>query len=140
MKKIIFLLVALFGSQNIRAVEPWIKWNNPSYITLNEFTGITSALSVPGRILPGKMYTLSTGDKFSIAHPKEYFECIVMCVKANDPSAKTVEDVLKDIQEGDVQIWTNDVSCKVKNLSFEAAIFLKLPTSQRYFFKKSDLE
>ena len=120
MKKFIFLcLLALFGLQSLcfaESYQRWIYWTNESdhVANANEMADIFSALS-SGKIVPGGKYNLSSGVTFVILQPKLYYEYLVRCIQKSDPSAQTVEDMIKAIQGGQRTRWGNDISCRVKN-------------------------
>lgn len=116
------MFVAFFGSQMVRAesYQRWITFDQPGHImTANELADITGALG-RGEISPQATYKLSTGITYKISQPDLFLQYIVMCVKEGEPSIVTIEDIVREIQGGDVVQWGNDINVKVKNYYFSS--------------------
>lgn len=119
---ITIMFVAFFGSQMVRAesYQRWITFpNSPGHImTASEMADITGALG-KGEISSGT-YRLSTGVTYKIPQPNLFLEYIVMCVEEGEPSIITIDDVVREIQNGEVVRWGNDINVKVRNYYFSS--------------------
>jgi len=118
---ITIMFVAFLGSQMVRAesYQRWITFDQPGHImTANELADITGALG-RNEISSGT-YRLSTGVTYKIPQPNLFLQYIVMCVKEGEPSIITMDDVVREIQNGEVVRWGNDISVKVRNYYFSS--------------------
>lgn len=129
MKKIVMffmitiMFVAFFGSQMVRAesYQRWISFvNEPNHVmTASELADITTSLS-RREISAQNTYRLSTGITYKIPQPDLFLRYIVMCIKEGEPSIITIDDVVREIQGGEVARWGNDISVRVKNYYFSS--------------------
>jgi hypothetical protein len=127
MKKIIFysfffLLVALLGSQTVHAEshQRWVVYEDTTYVPTPGFLSDMTLALMNGEI-ESNVPSVIDGITITIAQPDLYLKYIVMCVKSGEPSIVTDEDVIREIANGDVVKWGDDINCKVKNYYFSTA-------------------
>ena len=118
MKKIILVILLTFlGSQIASAgsYQRWIYWvSNPSHVSnALEMATIVSAIN-QGMVKPNAPCQVG-GTTFRIPYPDLYLTYVCLCVRISDPSAQTINDVIRDIQGGEAVQWGNDISHTVKN-------------------------
>ncbi len=117
--KILLIVILFLGSSQVvhaESYQRWIYWiNTPNHqVTSEEMAEIVSML-YEGKILPDKVFKLSTGVSLRIPQPGLYFRYIKNAVKAARPSADTKEKILNAISRSEKMRWGNDVAVLVKN-------------------------